>query len=175
MPLAGDRRVGVGGDRHLAGLGATALRASLSPVTSRLAATRRSACGSRAEVLPVEAEVRLELIGLAEPRRVGGRVGDPGGERERGQHAEHARDRAGQRRPDRQRGPAAARLEREPGADQHRDGAPGLAAAAATATGAGAACARPAASAAYRGRGRPGQHQQRDERPSRCRGSASPR
>ena len=165
QPLAADRGVGVGGDGHLARLGHRDPRV-VEPGDVAAGGDGAQHLAGRAEVLPVQADVALELVGLAEPGRVGGGVRDPGRERERGEHAEHPRDRADQRRPDRQRGPAASGLQREAGADQHRHRGAG--------PGRGRrddGAARRALRAAGRerrgrGRGRPGQHQQRDGDPA---------
>ena len=79
----------------------------------------------RPVVLAAEAEERAQLPGLSVARRVGGGVGDPGREGERGEHPEDARDRASQRRAYRHRRPAAAGLEREAGTHHHRHRKPG--------------------------------------------------
>jgi len=120
--LAADWRVRIGRDRDLAVLGDRA-GGVVQPGHQRARGERGELAAKlrrRHEIVAVLADPALELVGLAEPGRVGGRVRDAGRERERGQHAEHAGDRAGQGGPDRQGGPAPARLEREPGADQHR-------------------------------------------------------
>ena len=54
------------------------------------------------------------------------RVGEAGAEREAADDTEHADDRADERRPDRHRAPAAARLDREAGPDRERGREPGL-------------------------------------------------
>jgi hypothetical protein len=79
----------------------------------------------RQEIMSAGSEDHRELVILAEPGRMRGRVGHAGREGERGDHPEDAADRAEQRRPGRDRVRAAARLEREPHADHRRRGQPG--------------------------------------------------
>ena len=123
--LAVHRGVGVALDRHAARLGAgDAQVEEAGDVAVGRRGTGRGA--GRGEVLAVHAVERGELPGLPESRRVGDGVGDAGGERQRGQHAEHAGDRARDRRADRDRRAAAPRLEREARADDggHRQTRP---------------------------------------------------
>ena len=92
----------------------------IDPGDVRVSGHRPQDRAGRPEVLAGLAEGGKQLPGLAEARWVGGGVGHPGREGKGSEHAQDARHRAEQGRPDRHGGPAASGFEREPGA--HHDG-----------------------------------------------------